>query len=192
MYNRVLWELQEQVQSDLSPAELRAWQALKRMASRDRPKLQQWRDAYEHGLPPVDLVFSPLHFLPEMRWTKRDRRMLVAYGFSGELARFVNTKEGARFLRAIQRAEKNRKLFPFLPPPMGAKDDPVCQARYFESCLFRLLKMRLRKCYYRQGHWFFAPGYHARRYCPAHAVGRARHAGPLLEALREVASAQQI
>jgi|SRR5579864_30282 len=153
--------------STLSPEERRAWQALNLIARQQHPSLRVWRAVLECGTPPILELFTPLHYQPECRWTKRDRRIREAVGLGGALVQFINTREGGRFLRAIQKAD-TQKEFPFLPPPIEKKDDPTCDARYLESCIFRLKKMRLKRCHHGRGHWFIAPDYRNRRYCPAH------------------------
>ncbi len=176
VYEKALYErVFDEVLPNLSPA---AWPVYVQLTKHRRLTIKHWQRVYEHGMPPIDLIFSPLAWLPGYRFTKGENRVLAAYWVVGDIARFISKDNSAAeaVLRRIQGAARRRERFPLLVPPVGAQEDPAAQLRYFESWLFRRMNVRLhpQSCREGGGHRFLSRGY-LEQPCPVHDAGALRH-----------------
>lgn len=147
-----------------------------RIVNEVAPSVESWQLLLSRGAPVIDRLFTPFDFLEGARWTKRQRRYARAIGFAGELAGYVNTREGAWYRQQILTGQRRHK--PFLEPPGDDPHDrypkyhrpyaknPAWQRRYADWCIIRQAGLKLRRCA-RCGRHFFTEQY-ARARCPRH------------------------
>ncbi len=133
----------------------RQWFA-SRFLSRDTPSADMWRVLHSRGVPAPGTRFTPLDFVPKIRWRKPQTRYARAIGFAGELANYINSSKGAWYRDKVLAAQ--RRHGPFLEPPGDDLDDPyptyrrpyignpAWQRRYAEWCIIRKARLKLRRC----------------------------------------------
>lgn len=141
-------------------AEQERWRILHRVLRFADPPARLWQRLSLCGVPPIEMLFVSLDYLPKTKFTKRQRRCLAAIGAAGELEGYTDSPEGAAYREKVLTAQARHEPMPLLDIPLeyregGAREDPRWLRRYHESCLLRKAGARLRihpLC----GRYFFA------------------------------------
>ncbi len=157
---------------DFPVEEQRRREDLERFLRSAHPPAKRWRWLAQRGVPPVEMLFTPLDYVPKVGFTKRQRRCLAVVDLAGELARYMNSLEGAAYREEGLAAQARGEPLPVLDIPLecregGAREDPRWFRRYDESCLLRKAGARLSFCGRCRRYVFAIRDVSSR--CPAHS-----------------------
>ena len=158
---------------------------VRRLLRLSKPSPALWRKLKRQGTPPAEMFFTSLDYVPTVNFTKRQLRLLAAFGFASEFTRFTNSPEGAKYREQVIAAQSRGELMPVVEIPIECREGGIHQdqrwlRRYDLSALMR--KGRMRLCHCRCGYYFFARNGAPPR-CPSH--------DPMSEVVRKILRANR-